>query len=104
MSAIMADKIMPSRQLQAAACGPLSYPPVHSTTGQSATCQTPRALSGTEEALARLSAGRLGGCEQCAAAIPVSQLVQFPEIRYCVPCIQLPAGPGHPAVLTAAAT
>jgi RNA polymerase-binding transcription factor DksA len=62
-----------------------------------------RALSDTEEALARLSAGRFGRCEQCAAAIPATQLVQAPETRYCVSCTQFPAEPGHPAALTASA-
>jgi RNA polymerase-binding transcription factor DksA len=45
-----------------------------------------RALSDTEEALARLSAGTYGRCEQCAAAIPVSKLAQVPEARYCEGC------------------
>ena len=52
-----------------------------------------RALSDTEEALARLSAGTYGRCEQCAAAIPVSQLAQEPEARYCARCAGL-AAPG----------
>jgi hypothetical protein len=45
-----------------------------------------RALSDTEEALARLSAGTFGRCEQCAAAIPVSRLALEPESRYCERC------------------
>jgi RNA polymerase-binding transcription factor DksA len=45
-----------------------------------------RALSDTEDALARLSSGTFGRCEQCAAAIPPDYLVQVPETRYCPPC------------------
>ena len=47
-----------------------------------------RALSDTEEALGRLSAGTYGRCEQCAAAIPATRLLQDPEARYCEPCLQ----------------
>jgi len=45
-----------------------------------------RALCDTEEALARLSAGMYGRCEQCAAAIPATQLLREPEARYCERC------------------
>lgn len=45
-----------------------------------------RALADTEEALARLSAGRFGCCENCTAAIPAAQLALTPEARYCPPC------------------
>ncbi len=56
-----------------------------------------RALSDTEEALARLSAGRFGSCEQCAAAIPAAQLTRAPEARYCTRCAEAPAEkPGRP--------
>ncbi len=47
-----------------------------------------RALSDTEEALARLSAGSYGRCEQCAAAIPAARLVLEPEARYCDRCMR----------------
>ena len=47
-----------------------------------------RALSDTEEALARLSAGTYGRCEQCAATIPVSRLALEPESRYCQRCVR----------------
>ena len=47
-----------------------------------------RALSDTEEALARLSAGTYGLCEQCTAAIPASQLAGEPETRYCRRCVR----------------
>lgn len=45
-----------------------------------------RALADTEEALARLSAGRYGWCEGCAGAIPAERLAVTPETRYCAPC------------------
>jgi RNA polymerase-binding transcription factor DksA len=45
-----------------------------------------RDLSETEEALARLSDGRFGRCEQCGSAIPESRLAQVPETRYCPWC------------------
>jgi RNA polymerase-binding transcription factor DksA len=45
-----------------------------------------RALCETEEALGRLSAGRYGRCEQCAAGIPAARLATEPEARYCEPC------------------
>jgi DnaK suppressor protein len=51
-----------------------------------------RALSDTEEALARLSAGNYGRCEQCGAAIPVAELVAEPEARYCGGCVRQPSG------------
>jgi RNA polymerase-binding transcription factor DksA len=45
-----------------------------------------RDLSETEEALARLSEGRFGRCEQCAAVIPADELARVPEARYCLLC------------------
>jgi membrane protein DedA with SNARE-associated domain/RNA polymerase-binding transcription factor DksA len=45
-----------------------------------------RALADTEDALARLSAGRFGQCEQCAATIPAADLARSPETRYCQAC------------------
>lgn len=45
-----------------------------------------RALADTEEALARLSAGRYGWCESCAGAIPAQRLAAMPETRYCARC------------------
>ena len=47
-----------------------------------------RALADTEEALARLSAGRYGWCEGCAGAIPARRLAAAPETRYCARCAQ----------------
>jgi DnaK suppressor protein len=47
-----------------------------------------RALADTEEALARLSAGRYGRCESCAGAIPAHRLAAAPETRYCARCAQ----------------
>lgn len=46
-----------------------------------------RALSDTEEALGRLSAGHFGRCEQCAGLIPSDRLVRAPELRYCAVCM-----------------
>jgi DnaK suppressor protein len=51
-----------------------------------------RALADTEEALARLSAGRYGRCESCAGAIPAQRLAATPETRYCARCAR---GPGR---------
>jgi DnaK suppressor protein len=51
-----------------------------------------RALADTEEALARLSAGRYGRCESCAGAISAQRLAATPETRYCARCAQ---GPGR---------
>ena len=45
-----------------------------------------RALADTEEALARLSAGRYGRCESCAGTIPAHRLAATPETRYCARC------------------
>ena len=51
-----------------------------------------RALADTEEALARLSAGRYGRCESCAGAISAQRLAATPETRYCARCAW---GPGR---------
>jgi len=53
---------------------------------QRRTVTSRRALADTEEALARLSAGRYGRCESCAGAIPAQRLAATPEARYCAPC------------------
>jgi DnaK suppressor protein len=45
-----------------------------------------RRLADTEEALARLSAGSFGTCEQCGGLIPVELLAAAPETRYCADC------------------
>jgi RNA polymerase-binding transcription factor len=47
-----------------------------------------RALRDTEEALARLSAGDYGRCEQCAMSIPAATLLLEPEARYCPECVE----------------
>ena len=47
-----------------------------------------RALCDTEEALARLSAGGYGRCEQCAVSIPAATLLLKPEARYCPECVE----------------
>ena len=46
-----------------------------------------RALGETEEALARLSDGSFGRCEQCSGPIPTTELLAEPETRYCVGCV-----------------
>ncbi len=45
-----------------------------------------RALCDTEEALARLSDGSYGQCEQCSAPIAAAELLAEPETRYCAEC------------------
>jgi DnaK suppressor protein len=47
-----------------------------------------RGLRDTEEALARLSDGSYGQCEQCSAPIPVAELLAEPETRYCAECVR----------------
>jgi RNA polymerase-binding transcription factor DksA len=46
-----------------------------------------RALSDTEDALARLTDGSFGRCEQCAAPIRADHLERAPETRYCPRCV-----------------
>ena len=53
---------------------------------QRRTVTSRRALADTEEALARLSAGRYGRCESCAGAISAQRLAAMPETRYCARC------------------
>jgi RNA polymerase-binding transcription factor DksA len=53
---------------------------------QRRTVTSRRALADTEEALARLSAGRYGWCESCASAIAAQRLAATPEARYCARC------------------
>ncbi|HLI39236.1 MAG TPA: TraR/DksA C4-type zinc finger protein [Streptosporangiaceae bacterium] len=62
-----------------------------------------QALAETEEALARLSAGSYGRCEQCRAVIAAARLVLEPEARYCGRCIRQ-ATQLHPAALPAEAS
>jgi RNA polymerase-binding transcription factor len=50
-----------------------------------------RALADTEDALARLSAGSYGRCEDCGNGIPAQVLAVTPETRYCPSCAA--AGP-----------
>ena len=50
------------------------------------TVATRRAFADIEEALARLSAGRFGRCEQCEDVIPATSLALTPEARYCQTC------------------
>jgi DnaK suppressor protein len=46
-----------------------------------------RALGETEDALARLSDGSFGRCEQCSRFIPTTDLLAEPETRYCAGCV-----------------
>ena len=46
-----------------------------------------RALSETEDALARFPDGGFGRCEQCSGSIPTTELLAEPETRYCADCI-----------------
>jgi len=46
-----------------------------------------RALGDTEEALARLSDGSFGRCEQCSVPIATAELLAEPETRYCAECV-----------------
>jgi RNA polymerase-binding transcription factor DksA len=45
-----------------------------------------QALAETDAALKRLTGGRFGECEDCAAQIPASSLTDVPETRYCPTC------------------
>jgi DnaK suppressor protein len=45
-----------------------------------------RALVDIDHAVARLSMGRFGYCEQCGADIPVARLATTPQARYCPDC------------------
>jgi RNA polymerase-binding transcription factor DksA len=45
-----------------------------------------RKLANVEEALARLTAGTFGPCEQCGSPIPCGLLASRPETRYCPRC------------------
>ena len=45
-----------------------------------------RALADTDEALARLAAGRFGRCESCTRPIQARTLRAEPEARYCARC------------------
>ena len=44
------------------------------------------ALGETEDALARLSDGSFGRCEQCSRSIQTTELLAEPETRYCAEC------------------
>jgi DnaK suppressor protein len=53
-----------------------------------------RRLADVEEALARLTAGSFGRCEQCGSVIPTDDLSAVPETRYCQDCAAA-AGPAR---------
>jgi DnaK suppressor protein len=60
-----------------------------------------RALADTEEALARLTAGRFGRCEDCAAPISARTLRAEPEARYCARCAASALVHSGPSLVTA---
>jgi DnaK suppressor protein len=45
-----------------------------------------QALAETDAALARLTGGTFGRCEDCAGHIPALRLLSIPELRYCPRC------------------
>jgi DnaK suppressor protein len=45
-----------------------------------------RKLADVEDALARLTEGRFGSCEQCGSPVPAGLLAAVPETRYCARC------------------
>jgi RNA polymerase-binding transcription factor DksA len=50
-----------------------------------------RRLADVEDALARLTAGTFGRCEQCGSQISESTLALVPETRYCRACAAMAA-------------
>ena len=46
-------------------------------------------LEAVEAALARLSAGKYGGCTLCGAQIPAERLEALPWAEYCIECQRL---------------
>ncbi len=56
-----------------------------------------RALAETEDALARLSSGSYGRCEDCGRGMAAELLAVTPETRYCPRCAATaPAAPPRP--------
>ena len=47
------------------------------------------AVADTTAALRRMSEGRYGTCERCAAGIPLQRLEILPHARCCAPCQQI---------------
>jgi RNA polymerase-binding transcription factor DksA len=47
-----------------------------------------QALEDIESALARMDAGRYGGCVECDAAIPIERLFAIPQAPLCMRCQQ----------------
>ncbi len=50
-----------------------------------------RRLADVEDALARLTAGTFGRCEQCGSRISETALALVPETRYCRACAAMAA-------------
>ena len=45
-----------------------------------------RSLAVIEEALARITAGTYGQCDECGAEIPEKRLLAVPHAKYCRDC------------------
>jgi DnaK suppressor protein len=58
----------------------------HSEIRHKLTVAAQTALAETEAALARMDAGRYGGCGRCGRTISLQCLTVHPQARYCPPC------------------
>ncbi|WP_327640742.1 hypothetical protein OHB24_20835 [Kribbella sp. NBC_00482] len=58
----------------------------HSEIRHKLTVAAQTALAETEAALARMDAGRYGGCGRCGRTISIQCLTVHPQARYCTPC------------------
>ena len=58
----------------------------HSEVRQKLTLAAQTALAETEAALARMDAGRYGGCGRCGSTITLHRLYAYPQARYCARC------------------
>ncbi|MEU4293395.1 hypothetical protein AB0E63_34680 [Kribbella sp. NPDC026596] len=58
----------------------------HSQVRHELTVAAQTALAETEAALARMDAGRYGGCGRCGRTISLQCLSVHPQARYCTPC------------------
>ena len=60
----------------------------HSEVRRQLTIAAQTALAETEAALARMDAGRYGGCGRCGRTISLQCLFVHPQARYCTGCQQ----------------
>ena len=58
----------------------------HSEVRHKLTVAARTALAETEAALARMDAGRYGGCGRCGSTITLHRLYAHPQARYCARC------------------